>query len=371
MYLDAAGLKDPRLPIGNFLFLGTTGVGKTELAKKLAEKVYGSSAALLQFDMSKYQHQSDVSSFVGTSPGYVGYNEGGLLTNAILKNKNLLILLDEIEKAHPAMYKLLLSIMGSGEITDNKGNVALFNRSIIIATSNLCSMQIQELFKENFPHEQIEEMLRPEFMKHFSPEFYGRVSPIIFSPISKMQTRHIVDKLLGELQRKAESAGIYLNIDESVKQYIEEKGITPELGFRPTTRFIEQKVSLPIAQLLVETQVQEGQGLDVKFHKPTESIKIEQNKYKHIKQVKESQQGPVEASRQAQVLNADNKILSPLELSLSQKNLVLQIEIRSTTMMLDKNKLTDIKDLLVVYENIYKKSSQMSIWPEEFSTLPC
>jgi ATP-dependent Clp protease ATP-binding subunit ClpB len=170
LHLHAAGLGDSRLPITNLLFLGPTGVGKTELAKVLAEIVYGNREALLQFDMSKYTHAASVSGLVGTTQGFVGYSDGGLLTQPIIQNPDRIILFDELEKAHFSIYKVLLSVMGSGEIADNRGKIALFNRSIIVLTSNLCSLKIQNLFSENFSPEQIEERLRSSFMEHFSPD---------------------------------------------------------------------------------------------------------------------------------------------------------------------------------------------------------
>lgn len=330
MHLHAAGIGDPRLPIANLLFLGPTGVGKTELAKVLAETIYGSRDALLQFDMSKYTHEAYVSALVGTTQGFVGYSDGGLLTQPIIQNPNRIILFDELEKAHEAIYKVLLSVMGSGGIADNRGKIALFNRSIILSTSNLCSLKIQELFSKNFSPEQIEEELRPSFMEHFSPEFYGRVSPILFRPATETHLKQVIDKMLKDVKKRIETrTEIHLNIDDSVKQYIGREGFSPQLGFRPTARFIEQKIVLPVAKLINENQVREGGVLDIKYQ--------------------------------------EGRVLLSLALHTTTGSFSNLRHIRTIKNLIEEKKLSAA---MCLYENAHSKSfTQMPIWPEEFVKL--
>lgn len=266
LHLHEAGITDGKHPIANLLFLGPTGVGKTELAKVLAQEVYGNSNSLVRFDMTKFSESFTASGLVGSTAGYVGYGEGGLLTNPVIKDPRRIFLFDELEKAHPRVQKILLSVMGSGEIRDSKGRLALFNRSIIIMTSNLCSMKIQELYQQKMNHIQIEKILRPEFMKGFSPEFYGRVNPVTFNPANKNMLKTVVTKMINDKKTMIEQKKrIYLDVDSGAIDYISKYGFSPELGFRPTEQFITQHFALPIAKLINSNEVQLGQSIQINY----------------------------------------------------------------------------------------------------------
>jgi len=242
-----AGLQDPNRPIGSFLFLGTTGVGKTELAKALAAYLFNDDSAITRIDMSEYQERHAVSRLVGAPPGYVGYEEGGQLTEAVRRKPYSVILLDEIEKAHPDTFNILLQVLDEGRLTDNKGRVADFKNSIIIMTSNMGSHIIQEKFENAEDMESAAEAAQAEVMellkKTIRPEFLNRIDDIImFSPLSKSNITEIVGLQLDELKKMLSNQNITMDATAEAIEYLAQKGYDPQYGARPVKRLIQKEV---------------------------------------------------------------------------------------------------------------------------------
>ncbi|MEN7546776.1 ATP-dependent chaperone ClpB [Rapidithrix thailandica] len=245
-----AGLQDPRKPIGSFIFLGTTGVGKTELAKTLAEFLFDDESAMVRIDMSEYQERHSVSRLIGAPPGYVGYDEGGQLTEAVRRKPYSVILLDEIEKAHPDVFNILLQVLDDGILTDNKGRVANFKNTIIIMTSNIGSQIIMDQFRTLTEHNESEvlETTKQEVFellkKSVRPEFLNRVDEIImFKPLSKTEMRKVTEIQFRDIQRRLEASGIVLESSKEVLDYLSRLGYDPQFGARPLKR-VMQKVLL-------------------------------------------------------------------------------------------------------------------------------
>lgn len=244
-----AGLQDPKRPIGSFIFLGTTGVGKTELAKALAEFLFDDENNMVRIDMSEYQERHAVSRLIGAPPGYVGYDEGGQLTEAVRRKPYSVILLDEIEKAHPDVFNILLQVLDDGRLTDNKGRVANFKNTIIIMTTNIGSGLIQERFmniNESNEDEVIDETKQEVFemlKKSVRPEFLNRIDEtIMFRPLSKKDMRKIVDIQFKLIQHRLEENGIKLEATDEVLRYLGELGFDPQFGARPLKRVIQREV---------------------------------------------------------------------------------------------------------------------------------
>eukprot|EP01013_Petalomonas_cantuscygni_P029949 TRINITY_DN55861_c0_g1_i1.p1 TRINITY_DN55861_c0_g1~~TRINITY_DN55861_c0_g1_i1.p1 ORF type:complete len:492 (-),score=47.09 TRINITY_DN55861_c0_g1_i1:6-1406(-) len=242
-----AGLQDDKKPIGSFLFLGTTGVGKTELAKTLAAYLFDDENAMTRIDMSEYQERHSVSRLVGAPPGYVGYDEGGQLTEAVRRKPYSVILLDEIEKAHPDTFNILLQVLDEGRLTDNKGRVADFKNSIIIMTSNMGSHIIQEKFENAVDMESASEAARVEVMgllrKTIRPEFLNRIDDIImFAPLNKADIKAIVELQLNGLKKMLSKQHITLDATQEAIDYLAAKGYDPQYGARPVKRLIQKEV---------------------------------------------------------------------------------------------------------------------------------
>jgi ATP-dependent Clp protease ATP-binding subunit ClpB len=244
-----AGLQDPKRPIGSFIFLGTTGVGKTELAKALAEYLFNDDNAMVRIDMSEYQERHAVSRLIGAPPGYVGYDEGGQLTEAVRRKPYSVILLDEIEKAHPDVFNILLQVLDDGRLTDNKGRMANFKNTIIIMTTNIGSHLIQERFAEmeEWNKEQVMEDTKTEVFdmlkKSVRPEFLNRIDEVImFEPLSKSIIRKIVDIQWREIQKRLEESGIEIDATKEVLDYMGEVGFDPQFGARPLKRTMQRLV---------------------------------------------------------------------------------------------------------------------------------
>jgi ATP-dependent Clp protease ATP-binding subunit ClpB len=250
-----AGLQDPKRPIGSFIFLGPTGVGKTEVAKTLADYLFNDENALVRIDMSEYQEKHSVSRLVGAPPGYVGYDEGGQLTEAVRKRPYSIVLLDEIEKAHPDVFNILLQVLDDGRLTDNKGRTANFRNTIVIMTSNMGASLIQE----NFSHltddnafdlifntkDQLMEMLK----KTIRPEFLNRIDEVImFRPLSRGEIRKVVDIQFDILQKRLLDAGFHIEAEPAVLDFLSEKGYDPAFGARPLKRVMQQKVMNPLSK---------------------------------------------------------------------------------------------------------------------------
>ncbi|MCA6075563.1 ATP-dependent chaperone ClpB [Fulvivirga sedimenti] len=244
-----AGLQDPKRPIGSFIFLGTTGVGKTELSKALAEYLFNDENAMVRIDMSEYQERHSVSRLVGAPPGYVGYDEGGQLTEAVRRKPYSVILLDEIEKAHPDVFNILLQVLDDGRLTDNKGRVANFKNTIIIMTTNMGSQIIQENFEymnEENEEEVIEKTKQDVFellKKSVRPEFLNRIDEtIMFRPLSKEDIRKIVGIQIKLVQERLAENGVNLEVSDKVVNYIAKKGYDPQFGARPLKRVLQREI---------------------------------------------------------------------------------------------------------------------------------
>jgi ATP-dependent Clp protease ATP-binding subunit ClpB len=244
-----AGLQDPKRPIGSFIFLGTTGVGKTELAKALAEYLFNDENSMVRIDMSEYQERHAVSRLIGAPPGYVGYDEGGQLTEAVRRKPYSVILLDEIEKAHPDVFNILLQVLDDGRLTDNKGRVANFKNTIIIMTSNTGADIIQKNFKElnEYNHEEVVDRTREEVVErlkqHMRPEFLNRIDEIVmFQPLKRREIRKIVDIQFKQIQQRLEEAGIRLEATDEVLDFLGTQGFDPQFGARPLKRVLQRLV---------------------------------------------------------------------------------------------------------------------------------
>lgn len=244
-----AGLQDPKKPIGSFIFLGTTGVGKTELAKALAEYLFDDESMMTRIDMSEYQEKHTVSRLVGAPPGYVGYDEGGQLTEAVRRKPYSVVLLDEIEKAHPDVWNVLLQVLDDGRLTDNKGRVVNFKNTIIIMTSNIGSHLIMDAF-ENVNERNIEESTEKAkidvmnlLRQTIRPEFLNRVDEIImFQPLLKKEIVGIVKIQLDNLKQLVAQSGIQLQFSDYALEYLADQGFDPQFGARPLKRLIQKEI---------------------------------------------------------------------------------------------------------------------------------
>ncbi|MDC6364936.1 MULTISPECIES: ATP-dependent chaperone ClpB [Flavobacteriaceae] len=256
-----AGLQDAKKPIGSFLFLGNTGVGKTELAKTLAAYLFDDENAITRIDMSEYQERHSVSRLVGAPPGYVGYDEGGQLTEAVRRKPYSVVLLDEIEKAHPDTFNILLQVLDEGRLTDNKGRVADFKNAIIIMTSNMGSQIIQDKFEGAIDIENATEVARTEVMgllrKTIRPEFLNRIDDIImFTPLDKANIREIVKLQLEQLKKLVGKQHITLDATDEAVAYLAEKGYDPQFGARPVKRLIQKEVLNNLSKELLAGKIQ-------------------------------------------------------------------------------------------------------------------
>jgi ATP-dependent Clp protease ATP-binding subunit ClpB len=244
-----AGLQDPKRPIGSFIFMGTTGVGKTELSKALADYLFNDETAMVRIDMSEYQERHSVSRLIGAPPGYVGYDEGGQLTEAVRRKPYSVVLLDEIEKAHPDVFNILLQVLDDGRLTDNKGRVANFKNTIIIMTTNIGSHLIQENFEkindENYFEviESTKEEVMALLRKTVRPEFVNRIDEIImFRPLSQKDIRKIVDIQVDLVRRRLGDAGVKIEVSDQARNRLANLGFDPQFGARPLKRVMQREI---------------------------------------------------------------------------------------------------------------------------------
>ena len=252
-----AGISDPRRPIGSFLFLGPTGVGKTELAKSLAESLFDDESNMVRIDMSEYMEKYSVSRLIGAPPGYVGYEEGGQLTEAVRRKPYSVVLFDEIEKAHPDVFNILLQVLDDGRITDSQGRTVDFKNTIIILTSNLGSDYILEGIQPNGEiSDEAKEKVSMLLKQSFRPEFLNRLDEIVFyKPLLKNEVSKILDLLIKDLERRLDDKHIKLELTQSAKDYLIDNGYDEVYGARPLKRFVQKKLETLIARKILTQEI--------------------------------------------------------------------------------------------------------------------
>ncbi|WP_353462962.1 ATP-dependent Clp protease ATP-binding subunit [Mammaliicoccus sciuri] len=270
---DRAGLKDPKRPIGSFIFLGPTGVGKTELARTLADAMFGEEDAMIRVDMSEFMEKHSVSRLVGSPPGYVGHDDGGQLTENVRRKPYSVILFDEIEKAHPDVFNILLQVLDDGHLTDSKGRKVDFRNTVIIMTSNVGAQELQNAkfvgfgAKESGPdYETIRKTMMDELKQQFRPEFLNRVDDIIvFHKLEKTHLKEIVNKMAGNLTNRLSEQGIHITLSDSAQEKIADEGFDPEYGARPLTRAIQKHVEDNLSELILSGQDLVGKDVIVDY----------------------------------------------------------------------------------------------------------
>ncbi len=262
-----SGLQDPNRPIGSFLFLGPTGVGKTEICKALAEIMFDDQDAMIRIDMSEYMERHSVSRLIGAPPGYVGFDEGGKLTEAVRRRPYAVILLDEIEKAHDDVYNILLQLLDDGRLTDNKGNTVDFTNTIVVMTSNIGSQLIQKITESGGSLEEMQAAMEQALKAKFAPELLNRIDEkIIFQTLNEAEIRKIVDLQLNSLERRVAELGWDLNVTEDARAAIADEGYDPQYGARPLKRVIQQKCENPLAtEILKIDSPDSGRTITINF----------------------------------------------------------------------------------------------------------
>ena len=255
-----AGLKDEKRPIGSFIFLGPTGVGKTELAKSLSEALFDSEKNMIRIDMSEYMEKHSVSRLVGAPPGYVGYDEGGQLTEAVRRKPYSVILFDEIEKAHPDVFNILLQLLDDGRLTDNQGRTVDFKNTIVIMTSNIGSNYlIDGIRADGTVDSDVKQKVEDETKKYFRPEFLNRIDEIVvFSPLTENQIVKIIELAMKDIEKRLEERNIKLKLTEEAKKFIADESYDPAYGARPVKRFLQRNVETQLAGELIRGSVKEG-----------------------------------------------------------------------------------------------------------------
>jgi len=276
-----AGLSDPRRPYGSFLFLGPTGVGKTELTKALAAFLFDSTDAMIRIDMSEFMEKHSVARLIGAPPGYVGYEEGGYLTEAVRRKPYSVILLDEVEKAHPDVFNILLQVLDDGRLTDGHGRTVDFRNTVVVMTSNLGSQLIQEMAGEEHYHE-MKKAVMEIVGQHFRPEFINRIDDVVvFHPLSAEQIRAITRIQIGDLRHRLQERHMDLEVSESVLDKLGEAGFDPVYGARPLRRAIQSRLENPLAQAILGGRFAEGdtvvvglEGEELAFTKGARTVSV-------------------------------------------------------------------------------------------------
>jgi len=258
-----AGLQDPNRPIGSFMFLGPTGVGKTELARALAEFLFDDEHAMIRIDMSEYMEKHSVARLIGAPPGYVGYEEGGALTEAVRRRPYQVILFDEIEKAHPDVFNVLLQVLDDGRLTDGQGRTVDFRNTLIIMTSNLGSEYLVNQ-PEGEDSDSVREQVMAVVRAHFRPEFLNRVDEIIlFHRLKREQMARIVDIQMRRLAKLLADRKLTVELDDKAKEWLGTKGYDPAYGARPLKRVIQKYVQDPLAELILQGKIREGDTVKI------------------------------------------------------------------------------------------------------------
>jgi ATP-dependent Clp protease ATP-binding subunit ClpB len=260
-----AGLSDPKRPIGSFIFLGPTGVGKTETARALAEFLFDDEQAMVRIDMSEYMEKHAVARLIGAPPGYVGFDEGGQLTEAVRRRPYAVVLFDEIEKAHPDVFNVLLQVLDDGRLTDSKGRTVDFKNTVLILTSNLGASQLSTAWAQGEDgFDDAKTRVMDELRKHFRPEFLNRVDDVVvFHPLTESQLEHIVDLRLDDLRKLLVDRRITLELTEAARKAIFKAGYDPAYGARPMKRAIQRLVQNPLAMEILEGEVLHGDRVTI------------------------------------------------------------------------------------------------------------
>jgi ATP-dependent Clp protease ATP-binding subunit ClpC len=281
---NRAGLKDPNKPIGSFIFLGPTGVGKTQLAKILAKHLFDNDEALIRIDMSEYMEKFAVTRLIGAPPGYVGYEEGGQLTEKVRRRPYSVVLLDEIEKAHPDVFNMLLQVLDDGQLTDSLGRKIDFKNTIIIMTSNIGARQLKDFgqgvgFGTQTRVESVEEsnkgVVENALKKAFAPEFLNRIDDVVmFNSLSREDIHKIIDIELLNLFGRVNNLGYTIKITEAAKDFIVEKGYDVQYGARPLKRAIQKYLEDPMAEEIIQSNLSEGDGIEIDFDAEKKEITV-------------------------------------------------------------------------------------------------
>src|SRR5213078_2774221 len=268
-----AGIKDPKRPAGSFIFLGPSGVGKTELGRTLAEFLFGDEDSMIRIDMSEYMEKHAVSRLVGSPPGYIGYDEGGQLTEAVRRKPYSVLLLDEIEKAHPDVFNVLLQILEDGRLTDAQGRTVDFRHCIVIMTSNIGASEIARNTPLGFAvtddetgitYDDMKNRIMGELKKVFRPEFLNRIDEVIvFHKLAKDEIKQIVDLLLRRIRQSMAERELSLNLDEDAKDFLVEKGFDPAMGARPLRRAIQRYIEDPLSDAVLRAEMEPGSTIEV------------------------------------------------------------------------------------------------------------
>jgi ATP-dependent Clp protease ATP-binding subunit ClpB len=258
-----AGLQDPNRPIGSFLFVGPTGVGKTELTKALAEFMFDDETAVLRLDMSEYSEKHSVARLIGAPPGYVGYDEGGALTEAVRRRPYQVVLFDEVEKAHPDLFNTLLQVLDDGRLTDGQGRTVDFKNTIIIMTSNLGADALAS-GEEGEVSEEARDQVMSAIRRHFRPEFINRIDEIVFfKRLGRGEIDHIVDIQMGRLEGLLRERKMKLDLSLAARNWLAARGYDPVYGARPLKRVIQKELQDPLARLLLEGRILDGETIHV------------------------------------------------------------------------------------------------------------
>ena len=261
-----AGLQDPKRPIGSFIFLGTTGVGKTELAKALADYLFDDENMMTRIDMSEYQEKFSATRLIGAPPGYVGYDEGGQLTEAIRRKPYSVVLFDEIEKAHPDVFNVLLQVLDDGRLTDNKGRTVNFKNTLIIMTSNLGSQLIRDNEEKGVDHETTRKQVLELLRQTIRPEFLNRIDEtIIFTPLSEKQIRDVVSLQIAAIHKMLEENGIDLRVTDDAINYIAQEGYDPQFGARPVKRALQRLVLNELSKSIISGRIDQKRPVIVEL----------------------------------------------------------------------------------------------------------
>jgi len=311
---NRAGLKDPNKPIGTFVFLGPTGVGKTQLAKVLAQYLFDSVNALIRIDMSEYMEKFSVSRLVGAPPGYVGYEEGGQLTEKVRRKPYSVVLLDEIEKAHPDVYNILLQVLDEGQLTDSLGRRVDFRNTIVIMTSNIGTRQLKDFgqgvgfatqAKQATLNDHAKNVIQKALQKAFAPEFINRIDDVVmFNSLSRDDIHKIIDIELKGLYDRVFNMGYHITITPEAKDYITDKGYDIQFGARPLKRAIQKYLEDPLAEEIIKASIQQGDTLVVGFNKKDEEITINIQKGKVLPK---SENSEVNQDKKGKIEETDNK----------------------------------------------------------------